>query len=155
MNAKKPEDNKKILRTIAAELFLQNTVKRFKAAIKEHPAGFTFDIITLQLKTNFSSEIYLVGQPEHGISFKADPRQNDLKTWIYNNFSAICKSGGIIGGWNSDGILFLDVVAVISGYENAMLSGQVNGEEAIYHPYSSSSIKVTAPQIDTYLSGDA
>ncbi len=148
-----PDDEKKKLLTITADLFLQNIVKRFKAAIKEHPAGFTFNIINLKLKTSFSSEIYLVGQREHGKSFKVDPEPHELMVWICDNLSAIYSRGGLIGGWwNKEGLFFLDVVAVISGYENAMLAGMVNNEEKIYHPYSNRPLKVRTPQIDIYLS---
>ena len=150
-NIEQPDDKKKKLLTITTELFLRNIAKRFKIAIKKHPSGFTFNIVNLQLKTNFSSEIYLVGQREHGKSFKTDLKLDELVAWLCANLSAIYSRGGLIGGWwNKEDIFFLDVVAVISGYENAMLSGRVNGEEEIYHPYSSRSIKVDTPQIDIY-----
>jgi len=62
----------------------------------------------------------------------------------------------LIGGWwNTDGIFFLDVVLAIDGRENAMSSGWMNGEEAIYHPYSNRPIKVEMPQIDFHLPEDA
>jgi len=154
-NTEQPDDKKKKLLMLTADLFLQNTVRRFKAAIKEHPAGFTFNIINLQLKTNFSSKIYLVGQREHGKSFQTAPKHRELMAWLCANLSAIYRRGGLIGGWwNTEGVFFIDVVLSIDGRENAMSSGWINGEEAIYHPYSNRSIEVNTPEIDIYLSGD-
>lgn len=151
MKIKRP-DYREMLVTLTADLFLQNIAKGFKTAIQKHPSGFTFNIINLQLKTAFSPEIYLVGQREHGKNFKTDPKLSDLIEWLCINLSAIYSKGGLIGGWwNKDGIFFLDVVAVISGYENAMLAGMINGEEKIYHPYSSRCIDVQTPQINIYL----
>ncbi len=148
------DGKKKKLLKITTELFLQNTAKRFKAAIKKHPSGFTFNIINLKLKTNFSSKIYLVGQQKHSKSFKSDPKLNELIEWLCVNLSAIYLNGGLIGGWwDKNGIFFLDVVAAIPGYENAMLSGMMNDEKEIYHPYSNRSIKVSTLQIDIYLPG--
>ena len=148
-------ENKKII-TISADLFLQNIIKRFKNAIKEHPAGFTFNIIKLKLKTNFSSDIYLVGQQEYGQKFEINPKPEELAKWVCKHFAAIYKKGGLIGGWwDEKGTFFLDVVAEISGYENAMSSGWMNSEKEIYHPYSNRSLKVKTPHIEKYLSRDS
>lgn len=156
MNAKKPDDEKNKLLRITAGLYLQKVIKYLRISIKEHPSGFTFNINDLKLKTSFSPEIYLVGQREHGKSFKVDPKPSELMAWLCANLSAIYKRGGLIGGWwNTDGIFFLDVVLAIDGRENAMSSGWMNGEEAIYHPYSNRPIKVETPQIDFHLPEDA
>jgi len=155
-NSEQTDDDKTKLLKITADLFLQNTVKRLKIAIKKHPAGFTFNIINLQLKTNFSSEVYLVGQHEHVQCFKTNPKSDELYKWLYANFSAIGKQGGFIGGWwDKEDIFFLDVVATIPGCENAMLAGRLNGEKEIYHPYSNRSLKVNTSQIDIHLLGDS
>ncbi len=152
MNKDNPEqldDDKKRLLEITADLFLQNVAKRFKSAMQKHPGGFTFDIINLRLKSNFSFELYLVGQHRHGKSFGTVPKLDELLTWLRANLSAIYRLGGFIGGWwNNDGIFFLDVVTAIPGYENAMLAGRMNGEKEIYHPYGKRSIKVNPSQTD-------
>jgi len=146
------DDDKKRLLEITAALFLQNSAKCLKSAIEEHPAGFTFNIIDLHLKTNFSSEIYLVGQRKHGKNFKTTPNLSELHTWLCKNLSAIYERGGLIGGWwNKNDIFLLDVVTTIDGRENAMVAGMVNGEKEIYHPYSNRSLKVNTPQINIHL----
>ena len=136
-------DDKMRLLKIATDLFFRNAANNLEIAITKHPSGFTFNIINLQLKTNFSSEIYLVGQCKCGQRFETDPTFDELYAWLCTNFSAICGRSGLIGGWwDDESFFFLDVVAVISGRENAMLAGRANGEEEIYHPYSNRSIKV-------------
>ena len=152
ITSEQPSDKWDKLLTITSDLFLQIIADRLKLAIKKHPKGFTFNIISLQLKTSFSSGIYLVGQRKHHRRFKVCPKHNEIVVWLCGNLSSIYSRGGFVGGWwNKEGVLILDVVAVISGRQNAMLSGRINGEEAIYHPYSGRDIEVIPPILDNYM----
>ena len=88
-----------------------------------------------QKKANDEIENFYIGEIQSlRESFKTDPKSDELYAWLCTNLSAIYKLGGFIGGWNNNNIFFLDVVATIPSYENAMLAGRMNGEEEIYHP---------------------
>ena len=60
-----------------------------------------------------------------------------------NNLEVLYRTGAFAGGWKKSLKLFyLDVIGTVAGHDNAMIAGQMNNEQEIYHPYVQKSLKV-------------
>lgn len=130
---------------ITNDIFLQNVAVRLQRAIRENPEGFTFDLLTMRLKTKFMSGIYLVGQDGHDQIYKRVPAFSKLVTWLSSNITALKGRGAFIGGWqDSEKRFLLDVVATVTGRYRALIAGRTNNEDAIYCPYTGETIEVNS-----------
>ena len=129
---------------ISENIFIRNVARHLLKAIYEHPNGFTYDLNEMALKSIFSLGIYLVGQGGgHGQVYDKAPKLLDIVTWLDNNLEALYRMGAFAGGWkNSLKLFHLDVIGTVTGHDNAMIAGQMNNEQEIYHPYAQKSLKV-------------
>lgn len=128
---------------ISENIFIRNVARHLLKAIYEHPNGFTYDLNEMALKSIFSIDIYLVGQGGHGQVYDKAPKLLDIVTWLDNNLEALYRTGAFAGGWkNSLKLFHLDVIGTVTGHDNAMIAGQMNNEQEIYHPYAQKSLKV-------------
>jgi len=116
--------------------------------IPQNHAGFTFDPRLnqcLALGPNTNPETYVVSIAGHELKSPGTPTELDLSRWILERLELLCREGNYIGGWPHHGGLCLDISVLIRGKAAAMTFGWANRQEAIYHPASGRSLKVSMP----------
>lgn len=104
-------------------------------------AGFTFDPRTLCF-ANFGPDTYVVSLRGHERRFGAQPTQRELVQWLSPRWSLLRRPGAYVGGWRNprDGLFYFDVSRAVETYRLAHQLGLMHGQQAIYHPATSSNI---------------
>lgn len=112
--------------------------------IPSNPTGFTWDPRKLKLFSNFDEETYIVSLHGYGREFNRMPNEQDVRSWLIEKQLLLSRLGNYIGGWLNpqNGKFYLDLSIAICGCANAIVVGNLNHQESIYHPATGRNISL-------------
>ena len=113
--------------------------------IPKSPKGWTFSL-SQRRQLNFGlrshPELYIVSRFGHERCFDRCPSRSELEEWLVPRWESLRHPNTYIGNWSLDGQLIFDISVSILGYQAAVLFGQLNRQQAIYHPASGRSLSL-------------
>lgn len=100
---------------------METLVAKLLDIAKQHPAGFTVDLNTL----NHVSSGWVVAKKETQNSFGVDGLKKVLAVAL--------KTNKVVGGWKEGKLFYFDAVEIYEDEETATAAGIANDQIAIYH----------------------
>jgi hypothetical protein len=106
--------------------------------IPANPNGFTIDPTTLQMPA-FPKSVFLVSRKDCEQKYDTRPGLLEVAGWLRRNSDLLSRPGHYVGGWQHNGIFYLDITIPVMGKSNALNIAYANQQIAIYHPFSGES----------------
>jgi len=100
-------------------------------AYSKGPFGFSVTMEGKEL-TSGNCHGYAVSLMAHEKRFSDRPTPAQLREYITAHIVPLISGSCVLGGWEDDGIFYLDVSAVVFGRGEAMLVAADNKQKAIY-----------------------
>jgi len=106
--------------------------------------GFSYNTTTGESNPSTGYMVSLSGFEEQ---FYFDDLENkDIKQYFVKHVKQLCKEESFLGGWVDDNKVYLDISINIDSLEQAIFTGIVNNQRAIYDCANSKDIVLPSPQ---------